>query len=344
MALPIPTNMEPMLAAIQPGLPEGDGWEYEPKWDGFRTVVHKEGARVELISRGARSMTRYFPELVPAFRALKPKRLVLDGEVILIGRRGLDFDALQQRIHPAESRVRMLSEATPVRFVAFDILAEGDQDLRQQPLGERRARLEAVLANPPASIDVTPYTRDPDLAREWFEVFEGAGLDGVIAKSWSQAYLPGKRGWVKVKHERTADCVVIGYRLSSDGQALGSLLLGLYDGDGRLHYVGHTTSFGAAQRRELLARLEPMKQPSPWDDMGRAPGGPSRWSRGKETDWVSIRPELVCEVAFDKLQAGERFRHASRFLRWRPDRTPESCGFDQIAPVTDFAVASILGR
>jgi ATP-dependent DNA ligase len=336
--------MEPMLAAIQPGLPEGDGWEYEPKWDGFRTIVHREGDRVELVSRGARSMTRYFPELVPAFRALKTERLVLDGELILIGRGGLDFDALQQRIHPADSRVRMLSEATPARYVAFDLLAEGDEDLRRLPLEERRARLEAALADPPDSIDITPYTRDPSLAREWFEVFEGAGLDGVIAKSWSQPYIPGKRGWLKVKHERTADCVVIGYRLSSDGGSLGSLLLGLYDSEGRLHYVGHTSSFGAAQRRELLARLEPMKEPARWDDMGRAPGGPSRWTRGRETEWVSIRPELVCEVAFDKLQSGERFRHASRFLRWRPDRTPESCGFEQIAPVTDFDVASILGR
>jgi ATP-dependent DNA ligase len=236
----------------------------------------------------------------------------------------------------------MLSQRTPTSYVAFDLLAQDGEDLRSMSLGERRGRLERLLAGARPPVYLTPYTRDPEVAREWFEVFEGAGLDGVIAKGWAQAYLPGKRGWIKVKHERTADCVVIGFRWSSDGGSLGSLLLGLYDEDANLHYVGHTSSFSAAQRRELLAKLEPFRG----DDgvaRGRMPGGPSRWSRGKETDWEPLRPELVCEVAYEKLQSGERFRHATRFLRWRPDKPPEQCGFDQIESAAHFDVAGILG-
>ena len=338
--------MEPMLSAPGEGIPKGDSWEYEPKWDGFRTLVFREGDKVELVSRGARPMTRYFPEILAAFRKLRQEKVVLDGELIVVGENGLDFGALQQRIHPAESRVRMLSEATPVWYVAFDILAEGDVDLRTEPLGARRKRLEALLKGVKQPIFLTPYTRDHATAAQWFERFEGAGLDGVMAKSWTGAYVPGKRFWVKVKHQRTADCVVIGWRKSSDGKSLGSLLLGLYDRKGSLHYVGHTSSFSAAERKELVAKLKPLQVDVPeseWDShgSGRMPGGLSRWSRGKDLEWVTVRPELVCEVAYDKLEAGERFRHATRFLRWRLDKPPKKCGFDQIASAAQFDVRGI---
>jgi ATP-dependent DNA ligase len=241
----------------------------------------------------------------------------------------------------------MLSEATPAWYVAFDILAEGDTDLRSEPLGKRRKRLESLLKNVKSPIFLTPYTRDSATAAQWFERFEGAGLDGVMAKSWTGAYVPGKRLWVKVKHQRTADCVVIGWRKSADGKSLGSLLLGLYRGK-TLNYVGHTSSFSAAERKELIAKLKPLEVDVPqsdWDSYssGRMPGGISRWSRGKDKDaeWVTVRPELVCEVAYDKLEAGERFRHATRFLRWRLDKPPKKCGFDQIAAPAQFDVRGI---
>ena len=348
MKLPIKLDMEPMLSAPSAnGIPEGDSWEYEPKWDGFRTLVFRDGDQVELVSRGARPMTRYFPEVLPAFRTLREKRLVLDGELVVVAKHGLDFGALQQRIHPAESRVRMLSEATPAWYIAFDILAAGDVDLRSRPLGERRKRLEALLKGAASPIFMTPYTRDPKTANRWFEQFEGAGLDGVIAKSWTGTYAPGKRLWVKVKHQRTADCVVIGWRRSNDGKTLGALLLGLYDKKGTLHYVGHTSSFNAAEKRELIARLKPLETAIPAEEWnanpGRMPGGLSRWSRGKDkdTEWVGVRPDLVCEVTYDKLEAGERFRHATGFLRWRPDKPPRKCGFDQIASAAEFDVRGI---
>ena len=346
MKLPLPLDMEPMLSAISDsGVPKGDGWEYEPKWDGFRTLVYRDGEEVELMSRGGRPMTRYFPELVPAVRGLAQKKLVLDGEVIVVGTKGLDFGALQQRVHPAESRVRMLSEATPAWFVAFDLLAEGNQDLRGLPLGERRKRLELLLKGVKKPIFVTPYTRDPKKAEDWFEKFEGAGLDGVIAKSWDGPYLPGKRLWVKIKHQRTADCVVVGWRRTSDGSTLGALLLGLYDKKGTIHYVGHTSSFSAAERKELIKKLKPLETKIPEEEWranpGRMPGGLSRWSRGKDTEWVAVRPELVCEVTYDKLEAGERFRHATGFVRWRTDKPPKKCGFDQIASAAEFDVRGI---
>jgi len=347
LKLPIPLNMEPMLSAPGDGIPKGDSWEYEPKWDGFRTLVFRDGDNVELVSRGARPMTRYFPELLPAFRKLRQDKVVLDGELIVVGANGLDFGALQQRIHPADSRVRMLSEATPAWYVAFDILAEGADDLRSEALGKRRKRLESLLKGVKQPIFLTPYTRDHATAERWFSRFEGAGLDGVMAKSWSGAYVPGKRLWVKVKHQRTADCVVIGWRKSNDGKSLGSLLLGLYRGK-TLNYVGHTSSFSAAERKELIAKLKPLEvdvPPSEWDSYssGRMPGGISRWSRGKdkETEWATVRPELVCEVAYDKLEAGERFRHATRFLRWRTDKPPKKCGFDQIESAAQFDVRGI---
>jgi ATP-dependent DNA ligase len=340
-------DLEPMLSAPADGIPKGDSWEYEPKWDGFRTLVFRDGDEVALISRGARPMTRYFPELLPALRGLREPKVVLDGELVVVAENGLDFGALQQRIHPADSRVRMLSEATPAWFIAFDVLAEGDTDLRKLPLGERRKRLERLLKGVKQPIFLTPYTRDHATAESWFERFEGAGLDGVIAKSWDGAYIPGKRFWVKVKHQRTADCVVIGWRKSNDGSTLGSLLLGLYDKKGTMHYVGHTSSFNAAERKELIAKLKPLTTEIPESEWkanpGRMPGGPSRWSRGKETEWVAVRPELVCEVAYDKLEAGERFRHATRFLRWRTDKPPRKCGFDQIASAAEFDVRGIFG-
>ena len=339
--------MEPMLSAPAAGIPKGDGWEYEPKWDGFRTLVYRDGDEVALISRGGRPMTRYFPEVLPAFRKLSASKVVLDGELVVAGEGGLDFGALQQRVHPAESRVRMLSEATPAWYVAFDILAEGDADLRKQPLGERRKRLEKLLKGVKQPIFLTPYTRDPKTAEQWFNRFEGAGLDGVIAKSWDGIYVPGKRNWVKIKHQRTADCVVIGWRKTSDGTTLGSLLLGLYDKKGTMHYVGHTSSFNAAQRKELIAKLKPLQteiSEEEWKgNPGRMPGGLSRWSRGKDTEWVAVRPELVCEVSYDKLEAGERFRHATGFIRWRTDKKPKQCGFDQIESAAQFDVRGIFG-
>jgi ATP-dependent DNA ligase len=332
--------MEPMLALLKAEIPDGSGWVYEPKWDGFRVVAHREGGNVELVSRGARSMTRYFPELIEPIRKLPGDGLVMDGEVVVVGAYGLDFDALLQRVHPAASRIRLLSETTPALYIAFDLLADRSDDLRPLPLEVRRGRLERVLADAEPPVYLTPYTRDRALATDWFERFEGAGLDGLIAKEWTQPYLAGKRGWIKVKHERTADCVVIGFRWSNDGKSLGSLLLGLYGADGELNYVGHTSSFSAAERRKLLELLLPMRKPDTIP-RGRAPGGPSRWSRGRETAWESLRPELVCEVAYDKLQSGERFRHATTFLRWRPDRSPRECTFDQIESAAQVDVAAI---
>jgi ATP-dependent DNA ligase len=348
--LPIEADMEPMLAAVQPSVPEGPAWSYEPKWDGFRTLVFRDGDRVDLVSRGSRPMTRYFPELLPGIRALPAERFVLDGEIIIVGDDGLDFDALQLRLHPAESRVRMLAGKIPSQLVAFDLLAIGEEDLRPLPLSARRKRLEALLAGVQPPVLLTPYTRDAKVGREWLALFEGAGLDGIIAKAWEQPYLPGKRGWVKIKHERTADCVVIGYRLAKDGNGIGSLLLGLYDDSGSLHYVGHTSSFDAATRRKLLESLQPLREGSDeWmknqpgaEEWARMPGGQSRWSRGKELEWHGLRPELVCEVAYDKLQGGQRFRHATGFRRWRPDKPPELCRFDQIESVAKFDVADIL--
>jgi ATP-dependent DNA ligase len=239
----------------------------------------------------------------------------------------------------------MLAEATPAWFIAFDLLAEGDEDLRSLPLGDRRKRLETLLKGVKPPIFLTPYTRDPQTAEDWFDKFEGAGLDGLIAKSSDGTYIPGKRLWVKIKHKRTADCVVIGWRKTSDGKTLGALLLGLYDKKGKIHYVGHTSSFSAAERKELIQKLKPLETEIPDEEWranpGRMPGGLSRWSRGKDTEWVAIKPELVCEVSYDKLEAGERFRHATGFLRWRTDKPPKKCGFDQILSVAQFDVRGI---
>jgi ATP-dependent DNA ligase len=333
---PIPIDLEPMLAAPKADLPIGEDWVYEPKWDGFRSLVHRNGDRIDLASRGRRPLTRYFPELLDPFGRLPSDQAVLDGEIILVARDGLDFDGLGQRIHPAESRIRMLSETTPAEFVAFDLLALEGEDLRSRPWRERRKLLDDLLASAPRSIRLTPTTTDPATALRWFVDLEGSGLDGVIAKRGDERYLPGKRQWVKRKHERTADCVVIGYRTSDDGKTLGSLLMGAYGDDGTLHYVGHISGFETAARRALLQQVSQMRLEEAPDadqisaELGRRPGALNRWSSGKDQAWNAIRPEIVVEVRYDKLQSGERFRHAAGFLRWRPDKAPEQCLFRDI--------------
>ena len=329
----------PMLAKLARELPRADDLVYEPKWDGFRCIVFRDGDEVELGSRNERPLTRYFPELIEPLQAALPERSIVDGEVVIATEHGLDFDALQQRIHPAASRVRMLADKTPASVVLFDLLALDADDLRERPLEERRAGLMRAIASS-RTVGVTPQTTDPDEATTWFTRYEGAGLDGVVAKDPAGTYRPGERRWVKVKHLRTVDCVVGGYRIAKDGRGIGSLLLGLYDSDGALHHVGHTSSFDAAERRALLEQLQPLVGGDSFGN-GRTPGGPSRWQRSADSAWTSVRPELVCEVSFDHLQSG-RFRHASRFLRWRPDKDPRSCDFDQLSPPEEFALNDIL--
>ena len=335
-----------MLAKPVAAIPDGDGWRYEPKWDGFRAIAFRDGDELYLQSRDLKPLNRYFPELEAPLRALTQTRYVIDGEVVIAGGAGLDFEALLLRIHPAASRVAMLAEHSPASFVAFDCLADGDEDLRERPMSERRARLERLLADAPPSVLLTPATADPAVARRWFEVFEGAGLDGVIAKRAELQYLPGKREMAKIKHLRTADCVVAGFRWHKNGPGtlVGSLLLGLFNGEGQLQHVGVTASFTVDKRRELVEVLEPYRSDAleghPWgewarwqaeaDESGRRmPGATSRWNRGKDLSWVALRPELVCEVAYDHLQ-GDRFRHGTTFVRWRPDRSPADCRYDQL--------------
>ena len=347
MALPFSPPLKPMLAKLKPDIPEGDGWLYEPKWDGFRALVFRDGKETSVISRDGKPFERYFPELIVALEESLPKTCVVDGEIVIAGADSLDFDAMLLRIHPAASRVKMLSEESPSSFVAFDLLAHGKSDLRQKPLVERRAKLEELLGHsaipgnatrqevmkelrPAPKVALTPHTRDPKEARRWFEAYEGAGLDGVIAKREDLLYLPGKREMVKVKHKRTADCVVGGYRLAKSGDGIGSLLLGVYDDSGLLHYVGHTSSFKAAEKKRLLEELKPLEGGSSFGG-GRAPGGPSRWTgmTGRDPSWVPLAPELVCEVSFDHMQ-GDRFRHAATFIRWREDKKPRECTVDQV--------------
>ncbi len=325
-----------MLARIQNDIPEGEGWLYEPKWDGFRAIVFRDNDDVDIISRDKRPLERYFPELPPMLKDALPERCVVDGEILVARNGTLDFDALLQRIHPATSRITKLSTETPASFVAFDLLALGDSDVRQEPLAIRRTRLESVLG--PAldekmpvmedtGVYLTPQTPDRAEAEVWFDAFESIGLEGLVAKQAGGPYVAGQRTMVKVKHVRSADVVIGGYRLGKSGDAVGALLLGVYDSSGVLHYVGHTSSFKAKERRELLERLHSYEGDGGFGE-GRSPGGLSRWSGGREQTWVPLRPELVCEVAFDKLQ-GDRFRHAATFLRWRPDKPPLQCRFDQ---------------
>lgn len=332
-----------MLAKLERSLPAGDGWSYEPKWDGFRCIVFRDGDELELASRNGRSLVRYFPEIAAPLRDALPERAVVDGELVIATPRGLDFDLLSLRIHPATSRVAKLASETPSSYVAFDLLAEGDDDLRGRPFAERRARLEAMLAACSPPVHVTPATTDVAVAADWFDRFEGAGLDGVVAKRVDGSYREGERAMVKVKHERTADCVVAGYREHKDG-GVGSLLLGLFDESGTLHHVGVASSFAAPLRRRLAEELEPYRRDAlvghPWRDWGEAergggrmPGGPSRWNAGKDLSWEPLRPELVAEVAYEHLQ-GDRFRHTARFLRFRSDWDPGSCTYGQLeAPV-----------
>jgi len=353
---PIEPPIEPMLSKPATELPEGDGWLFEPKWDGFRAIVFRGGDRVYIQSRDCRPLDRYFPELRAAFLAALPARVVVDGEIVIAGDRGLDFDALQMRLHPAASRVAKLAAATPASFVAFDLLAEGSRDLRPWPQAERRALLEQALAQASGSVHVTPCTRQRSLAQEWFHRFEGAGLDGVIAKHEAATYQPGKRVMVKVKHTRTADCVVAGFRWHKHGpgELVGSLLLGLYDGAGALHHLGVTSSFTTAVRRQLAKELAPLREDAlaahPWRGWAEAieggtrmPGGLSRWSQGKDLSWEPLRIERVCEVKYDHLQ-GDRFRHATTFLRWRPDKQPKDCRYDQLEVTPPAELAEIFRK
>jgi len=354
--------VEPMLATSAKDVPTRAGLHYEPKWDGFRSIVFRDGDEVELGSRSGKMLTRYFPDVADAVRAALPQRCVVDGEIVVV-RRGdpgepgsvdrLDFDLLSQRIHPAASRVRLLAEETPASLVVFDVLALDDEDLRGRPYAERRARLEETLAGVTAPVHVTPVTTDPATARRWFDAFEGAGLDGLVCKPADGRYVPGKRLMTKVKHARTADAVVAGFRWHASGPVVGSLLLGLHDDAGRLQHVGVSASFTTERRRELLAELEPYRtdaaEDHPWShwatpqdaDPERMPGAQSRWSSGKDLSWQPLRPELVCEVAYDHME-GDRFRHTARFLRWRPDRDPRSCTYDQLERPVRFDLLAVL--
>jgi ATP-dependent DNA ligase len=356
MVLPVTPPLAPMLAKLSREMPAGDGWLFEPKWDGFRCIVFRDGDDVQLASRKERPFNRYFPELLDPLRASLPERCVVDGEIVVpdAGGRGLDFDALCQRIHPAASRVQRLAAETPASFVAFDLLALDDRDLLAEPLAERH-RLLVEHLRPAGPVHLTPSTTDPAQAAEWFSTFEGAGLDGVVAKRLTDPYTPDKRTLVKVKHERTAECAVAGYRTHKDGQGVGSLLLGLHDDDGRLHHVGVAAAFTAAFRRQLLAELAPLADDAvadhPWRDWaqaqahadGRMPGGGSRWNAGKDLSWVPIRMGLVAEVTFGQLESG-RFRHGVSFVRWRPDRTPASCRYEQLDVAHPVAFSDLVGR
>ena len=338
MTLPLSPPLEPMLAKAQLEIPRTGDWLYEPKWDGFRAIVYRDAERVHISSRNALPLERYFPELLAPLRHALPEQAVVDGEVVIGTDHGLDFDSLQLRLHPAESRVRRLAQETPSSVVLFDVLALGD-DLRQRPfLDRRRTLVDSVTPN--ETVGITPQTADVDEATEWFTKYEGAGLDGVVAKQAASTYRHGERGWVKVKHLRTVDAVVGGFRAFAKGPGVGSLLLGLYDEDGVLHHVGHTSSFNAAQRREVLQRLEPFVGGESFGH-GRTPGTPSRWNSAADAAWTPVEPRLVCEVSFDHLQ-GQRFRHASRFLRWREDKSPRDCTFEQLAPPEAFALQEIL--
>ena len=347
----------PMLAKPAAAIPLGHF--YEPKWDGFRSIVFRDGDEVEIGSRKERPMTRYFPEVVEAVRRNFPPRAVIDGEIVIAGRGGLDFWALQQRIHPAASRVTRLAGETPASFIAFDLLALGDDDLTREPFEYRRAALERALANAAPPVHVTPITRDEQIARAWFDRFEGAGLDGLIAKATDLTYQPDKRVMTKIKHVRTADCVVAGYRVhKSAPNAIGSLLLGLYvdeaappsqwmDHTSGLAPVGVIGAFPMARRRALFAELQPLvidvaEHPWSWAaEIGHAPEGGSRWNPKKDLSFVPLRPERVVEVRYDYLE-GARFRHPPQFVRWRPDRDPASCGYAQLEQPTPFDVADVL--
>lgn len=353
MRLPLMPPIAPMLAKAVEALPDGP-MSFEPKWDGFRSIIFRDGDEVEIGSRNGKPMTRYFPELVESLKANLPSRCVLDGEIILVGASGdrLDFDALQQRIHPAASRVRLLAEQTPARFVAFDLLALADEDLTARPFSERRTALERVLAGSTAPIHLTAATRDRETAGQWFRRFEGAGLDGIVAKPLDGLYQPDKRVMFKIKHERTADCVLAGYRVHTSGpDRIGSLLLGLYDDAGSLTNVGVVGAFPMQRRKELFEELQPLVtgfDDHPWasarqEEGTRTPRNAegSRWSGGKDLSFTPLRPERVVEVKYDHME-GERFRHTAQFVRWRPDRDPRSCTYEQLEEPVSYDLAGVL--
>jgi ATP-dependent DNA ligase len=344
--------VEPMLAKLGEDLPPGAGYLYEPKWDGFRAIVFRGRDDVYLQSRDSRPLDRYFPELHDALLERLPKDCVIDGEIVIATAHGLDFDALQLRLHPAESRVVKLAKDTPSSFVAFDVLAAGGRNLLGSPQSERRAVLEKLLRAVKPPVYLTPVTRDRAVALEWLTRFEGAGLDGVIAKPEAGAYLPGKRAMIKVKHVRTADCVVAGFRWHKSGKdAIGSLLLGLYDDAEVLQHVGVTSSFTMARRGQLARELAPLRKSAmddhPWREWAgaaaqssRMPGAQSRWSAGKDLSWEPLRIERVCEAKYDHMQ-GDRFRHAALFLRWRPDKRPRDCRYDQLEVTKPYELERI---
>lgn len=350
---PIEPPVRPMLAKLTEEIPEIGDFLFEPKWDGFRAIVYRGASDLFIQSRDSRPFDRYFPELHDELLELLPEGCVVDGEIVIMTPSGLEFDALQMRLHPAASRVAKLAKEIPASFVGFDVLAVGGKSVMDRPQSERREQLERLLIDLGPPVYVTPVTRDRDVAARWLEEFEGAGLDGVIAKRADQPYVPGKRVMLKVKHARTADCVVAGFRWHKSGRdAVGSLLLGLYDDKGVLHHVGVTSSFAMAKRRELVGALEPLRgdalEDHPWGDwarpeggeMKRMPGGQSRWSTGKDLSWEPLRIERVCEVKYDHMQ-GNRFRHAATFLRWRPDKRPEDCRYDQLEEATLYDLEKI---
>jgi len=339
VTLPVLPPLEPMLARAAEQIPAGPGWRYEPKWDGFRTLVFRDGSDVLLASRNGQPLQRFFPEILEPLRAALPDPAVVDGEIIIATPRGLDFDALQMRLHPAASRVARLAGETPATVILFDLLGEGTDDVRDRPLATRRELLLGAVT-PNARVALTPHTVDVDEAGDWFTRYEGAGLDGIIAKPENSRYRAGERGWTKVKHLRTVDCVVGGFRMGVKGDGVGSLLLGLFDSDGVLHLAGHTSSFSAQERRDLVQLLTPLTGGQSFGH-GRTPGAPSRWSREKDAAWTAVTPSLVCEVSFDHLQ-GQRFRHAARFRRWRPDRDPSTCTYDQLTPADAFRLGDIV--
>ncbi|MEU9959594.1 ATP-dependent DNA ligase [Streptomyces sp. NPDC050982] len=353
MDLPVMPPVKPMLAKSVARIPPD--MHYEAKWDGFRAIAFRDGDEIEIGSRTTKSLVRYFPELVEALRERLPERCVVDGEIVIAREGRLDFDALTERIHPAASRVKTLSERNPASFVAFDLLALADESLLDVPLSDRRALLVAALSGAPAPVHVAPATTDIEVAQRWFEQYEGAGLDGVVAKPLALPYRQDERLMYKIKHERTADVVVAGYRLHKSGPVVGSLLLGLYDANGTLQHVGVCAAFTMKRREELITELEPLRMESaaghPWaawtqdaaHESARMPGAPSRWTGKKDLSWLPLRPELVCEVAYEHMENGERFRHTARFRRWRPDRTPESCTYAQLEEPVGYDLADILG-
>ena len=361
-AVPPPAPIEPMLAKLSDALPPAEGFLFEPKWDGFRAIVFRPApGEIAIQSRDLRPLDRYFPELDAALAERLPTGSIVDGEIVVVGAHGLDFDALQQRLHPAASRVARLAAETPASFVAFDLLAVAGRSLVEETQEERRAALEALLAGARPPLYLTPATRSGEVAAEWLRAFEGAGLDGVVAKPLAAPYQPGKRTMLKIKHARTADCVVAGFRWHKSteqggAEAVGSLLLGLYDDAGVLHHVGVTSSFTMQARRALVLELAPLQRNAlashPWrhwaeqDDARaaagsqRLPGATSRWSAGKDLAWQPLRPERVCEVRYDHLQ-GDRFRHATTFVRWRPDKPAEACRYDQLEVVAPYELKKI---